>query len=132
MTGRRPRSRKWSICRRGRTGPHAVMNYQSKEQLDIEFVLNVSARIIDSHTVEVQVGLRARAWSGLGSEPIRLDVPGAISTASTTTRLGWGAHREPGDTGLSSGAARRQSNTGCFFNATRRRVICWSATAFLN
>jgi hypothetical protein len=27
------------LFRRGRTGPHAVMNYQSKEQLDIEFVL---------------------------------------------------------------------------------------------
>ena len=40
------------LFRRGRTGPHAVMNYQSKEQLDIEFVLNASARILDAHTIE--------------------------------------------------------------------------------
>ena len=48
MTGRRTSIKEVvDLFRRGRTGPHAVMNYQSKEQLDIEFVLNASARIID-------------------------------------------------------------------------------------
>ena len=67
--------------RRGRTGPHAVMNYQSKEQLDIEFVLNAPARIIDANTVEVAGEVfKARALVlALGAEAIRLDVPGTRS-----------------------------------------------------
>ena len=66
------------LFRRGRTGPHAVMNYQSKEQLDIEFVLNASARILDAHTIEAAGEIfRARTLVlALGSEPIRLDAPG--------------------------------------------------------
>ena len=37
----------------GRSGFHAVMNWQSKEQLSFEFVLNAPATIVDAHTVEV-------------------------------------------------------------------------------
>ena len=67
------------LFRRGRTGPHAVMNYQSKEQLDIEFVLNAPVRIIDANTVEAAGEVfRARALVlALGAEPIRLDTPGS-------------------------------------------------------
>ena len=63
------------LFRRGRTGPHAVMNYQSKEQLDIEFVLNAPARILDARTVEVAGEIfEARTLVlGLGAEPIRLE-----------------------------------------------------------
>src|SRR6516225_4572009 len=59
------------LFRRGRTGPHAVMNYQSKEQLDVEFILNAPARIVDAHTVEVAGEIfRARALVlALGAEP---------------------------------------------------------------
>ena len=66
------------LFRRGRTGPHAVMNYQSKEQLDIEFVLNASARILDAHTIEAAGEIfRARTLVlALGSEPIRLNTLG--------------------------------------------------------
>jgi dihydrolipoamide dehydrogenase len=36
----------------GRSGFHAVMNWQSKEQLSMEYILNAPATIIDAHTVE--------------------------------------------------------------------------------
>ena len=66
------------LFRRGRTGPHAVMNYQSKEQLDIEFILNAEARIIDANSVEVAgETFQARALVlAMGAEAVRLDVPG--------------------------------------------------------
>src|SRR3984893_4493081 len=66
------------LFRRGRSGPHAVMNYQSKEQLDIAFVLNAPARILDARTIEVAGEIiRARALVlALGSEPIRLEGSG--------------------------------------------------------
>jgi 2-oxopropyl-CoM reductase (carboxylating) len=41
------------LFRRGRSLPHGVMNWQSKEQLDLEFVLNAPATVLDGHTVEV-------------------------------------------------------------------------------
>ena len=39
------------LFRAGRIAPHAIMNFQSKEQLDLEYVLNAPGTIIDSHTV---------------------------------------------------------------------------------
>ena len=42
-------------------GPHAIMNYQSKEQLDLEYIFNVPGRIIDAHTVEAAGRHFARA-----------------------------------------------------------------------
>ncbi|HEX9354006.1 MAG TPA: FAD-dependent oxidoreductase, partial [Streptosporangiaceae bacterium] len=42
------------LFKAGRMYPHAIMNWQSKEQLDMEFILNTPARIIDSRTVEVE------------------------------------------------------------------------------
>jgi 2-oxopropyl-CoM reductase (carboxylating) len=42
------------LFKAGRMYPHAIMNWQSKEQLDMEFILNARATIIDSRTVEVQ------------------------------------------------------------------------------
>ena len=41
------------LFKQGRALPHAVMNWQSKEQLDLEFVLNAPATVLDGHTVEV-------------------------------------------------------------------------------
>jgi len=40
------------LFRSGRVGPHAVMNYQSKELLGLEFVLNAEAKLINSHSVQ--------------------------------------------------------------------------------
>jgi pyruvate/2-oxoglutarate dehydrogenase complex dihydrolipoamide dehydrogenase (E3) component len=114
------------LFRRGRTGPHAVMNYQSKEQLDIEFVLNASARIIDSHTVEAAgTVFRARALVlALGSEPIRLDVPGRdLHGVHDYATLVETLDREPGNTVVIAGGSKTAVEYGCFFNATGRRVI---------
>src|ERR1700730_14420497 len=114
------------LFRRGRTGPHAVMNYQSKEQLDIEFVLNASARILDAHTIEAAGEIfRARALVlALGSEPIRLDVPGrnlqGIHDYATLVET---LDCEPGNTVVVAGGSKTAVEYGCFFNATGRRVI---------
>lgn len=40
------------LFRSKRSGPHAHMNWQSAEQLGIEYLLNASARVLDSTTVE--------------------------------------------------------------------------------
>ncbi len=89
------------LFRRGRTGAHAIMNYQSKEQLDIEFVLNAPAQILDAHRIEVAGEvIRARALVlALGSEPIRLDVPGsALKGVHDYTTLVETLDYEPADT----------------------------------
>jgi pyruvate/2-oxoglutarate dehydrogenase complex dihydrolipoamide dehydrogenase (E3) component len=42
-----------ALFKAGRGLPHAVMNWQSKEQLSLEYILNSRATVIDPHTVEV-------------------------------------------------------------------------------
>lgn len=41
------------LVKEGRAGAHALMNVQTKEQLDVEYVLNAWGNVIDKHTVEV-------------------------------------------------------------------------------
>jgi pyruvate/2-oxoglutarate dehydrogenase complex dihydrolipoamide dehydrogenase (E3) component len=114
------------LFRRGRTGPHAVMNYQSKEQLDIEFVLNAPARILDAHAIEVAGEIyKARALVlALGAEAVHLDVPGCdligIHDHATLVET---LDREPGDTIVVIGGGKTAVEYGCFFNATGRRVV---------
>jgi 2-oxopropyl-CoM reductase (carboxylating) len=114
------------LFRRGRTGPHAVMNYQSQEQLDIEFVLNAPARIIDAHTVEV-AGRRFKARAivlGLGARPQRLSVPGRdLKGVYDYTSLVETLDFEPGQTAVVVGGSKTAVEYGCFFNATGRRTI---------
>jgi pyruvate/2-oxoglutarate dehydrogenase complex dihydrolipoamide dehydrogenase (E3) component len=114
------------LFRRGRTGPHAVMNYQSKEQLDIEFVLNAPARIVDARTVEVAGEIfKARALVlGLGAEPIRLKVPGCdLMGVHDYATLVETLDYEPGETVIVIGGGKTAVEYGCFFNATGRRVV---------
>jgi 2-oxopropyl-CoM reductase (carboxylating) len=114
------------LFRRGRSGPHAVMNYQSKEQLEIEFVLNAPAHILDARTIEVAGEVfRARALVlALGAEPIRLDVPGSVlKGVHDYTTLVETLDYEPGDTVVVVGGGKTAVEYGCFFNATGRRVI---------
>ena len=114
------------LFRRGRTGPHAVMNYQSKEQLDIEFVLNAPARIIDANTVEAAGEIfQARALVlALGAEPIRLDAPGSdLDGVHDYTTIVETLDREPGETVVVVGGSKTAVEYGCFFNATGRRVV---------
>jgi pyruvate/2-oxoglutarate dehydrogenase complex dihydrolipoamide dehydrogenase (E3) component len=66
------------LFKAGRSYPHAIMNWQSKEQLDMEFILNTPATIIDEHTVEVD-GQRFSARNLVlctGARTAYPDVPG--------------------------------------------------------
>jgi pyruvate/2-oxoglutarate dehydrogenase complex dihydrolipoamide dehydrogenase (E3) component len=114
------------LFRRGRTGPHAVMNYQSKEQLDIEFLLNARVRIVDANTVEAAgETFRARALVlALGAEPIRLEAPGSdLEGVYDYTTIVETLDREPGEIVVVIGGGKTAVEYGCFFNATGRRVV---------
>ncbi|MBI2311264.1 MAG: NAD(P)/FAD-dependent oxidoreductase [Betaproteobacteria bacterium] len=114
------------LFRRGRTGPHAVMNYQTKEQLDVEFVLNAPAHIVNARTVEVA----GRRFSGralvlaTGARARKLDIPGAglrgvFDYASFVNDLDY----EPGNTIVVVGGGKTAVEYASFFNATGRRVV---------
>jgi pyruvate/2-oxoglutarate dehydrogenase complex dihydrolipoamide dehydrogenase (E3) component len=66
------------LFRGDRNAAHAFMNWQSKEQLGMEYILNTSATVIDQHTVEV-AGERFRARNlvlGTGARTVLPDIPG--------------------------------------------------------
>lgn len=114
------------MFRGGRNGPHAVMNYQSKEQLNIEFVLNAPAEILDAHTVAV-AGRQFRTRNlvlASGARARKLDVEGAdlsgiFDHASLVERLDY----EPGSTVVVAGGGKTAIEYACFFNATGRRTV---------
>lgn len=114
------------VFRAGRNGPHAMMNYQSKEQLAIEYVLNAQGRIIDRHTVEV-AGRRFKAKNlilALGARPQPLGVPGeGLKGVYDYETLVETLDYEPGNTVVVVGGGKTAVEYGCFFNATGRRTI---------
>jgi dihydrolipoamide dehydrogenase len=66
------------LFKAGRMYPHAIMNWQSKEQLGMEYIVNAPATIIDEHTVEVE-GRRFQARNLVlctGARTVYPDVPG--------------------------------------------------------
>jgi pyruvate/2-oxoglutarate dehydrogenase complex dihydrolipoamide dehydrogenase (E3) component len=66
------------LFKAGRGTAHAFMNWQSKEQLDLEYILNTSATVIDAHTVEA-AGERFHAANlvlGIGASPLPPSIPG--------------------------------------------------------
>jgi dihydrolipoamide dehydrogenase len=73
----------------GRNNAHAFMNWQSKEQLGMEYILNATATVLDAHSVEVAgqtytarnlvLGTGARSW--LPDIP-GVDLPGVYDFAS--------------------------------------------------
>ena len=66
------------LFKAGRGTAHAFMNWQSKEQLDLEYILNAPATVIDNHTVEV-AGERFQAdylVLGTGAETALPAIPG--------------------------------------------------------
>jgi dihydrolipoamide dehydrogenase len=66
------------LFKKGRSSAHAFMNWQTKEQLEVEYVLNATARVIDARTVEA-AGRRFEARNlilGVGASPKRPDIPG--------------------------------------------------------
>ena len=114
------------LFRKGRVGPHAIMNYQSKEQLDLEYILNAPGKIIDSHTIEV-AGTQFRARNlvlGLGARPQRVNVPGEnLKGVFDYENLVEDLDYEPGKTVVVVGGSKTAVEYGCFFNATGRRTI---------
>jgi dihydrolipoamide dehydrogenase len=66
------------LFRSQRSGPHAHMNWQSAEQLDIEFVVNAPATVIDARTVTA-AGRTFTADAlvlATGAHAARLGIPG--------------------------------------------------------
>lgn len=62
----------------GRGSAHAFMNWQTKEQLDVEYVLNARATIVDKNTVTAG-GRTFRARNlvlGMGARPVDPGIPG--------------------------------------------------------
>ncbi len=114
------------VFRAGRVGPHAMMNYQSKEQLGLEFILNAEASIINAHTV--QVGDRhfhtKNLVLALGARPAMLKLPGTqlkgvFNSQSLVETLDY----EPDNTVVVVGGRKTAIEYGCFFNATGRRTL---------
>lgn len=114
------------MFRKGRIGPHAIMNFQSKEQLDLEFILNAEAAILDEHSVEV-AGETYHAENlviGLGARSNILNIPGRdLKGVFTYETLVEDLDYEPGDTVIVVGGGKTAVEYGCFFNATGRRTI---------
>lgn len=114
------------MFRSGRTGPHALMNFQSKEQLDLEFVLGEAGTVLDAHTVVV-AGHTYKAGNivlATGSRSKTLDIDGQNLTGvfnyvSLVDTLDY----EPGSTAVVIGGGKTAVEYGCFFNATGRRTI---------
>jgi dihydrolipoamide dehydrogenase len=67
-----------NLFRKGRSTAHAFMNWQTKEQLEVEYVLNAPARVLDANTVEA-AGQKFKGRNlvlGTGASPSRPAVPG--------------------------------------------------------
>jgi pyruvate/2-oxoglutarate dehydrogenase complex dihydrolipoamide dehydrogenase (E3) component len=114
------------MFRHGRTGPHAFMNFQSKEQLDLEFVLGARGRIVDAHTVAAG-GRTYRARNlvlatGARSKDLAVEgqgLKGVYDYASLVDTL----DDEPGPTAVVVGGGKTAIEYGCFFSATGRRTL---------
>jgi dihydrolipoamide dehydrogenase len=105
---------------RGRSSAHAFMNWQTKEQLDVEYVLNAPARLVDAATVEV-AGRRFTARKlvlGLGAHSRHpdipgIDLPGVFDFVSLVENLDY----EPGRCVI-IGGGKTALEYGSFFHAT--------------
>jgi pyruvate/2-oxoglutarate dehydrogenase complex dihydrolipoamide dehydrogenase (E3) component len=62
----------------GRGSAHAFMNWQTKEQLEVEYILNARATIVDRNTVEAagQTFKTKNLVLGMGARPIKPQIPG--------------------------------------------------------
>ncbi|MBA2426224.1 MAG: NAD(P)/FAD-dependent oxidoreductase [Actinobacteria bacterium] len=67
-----------NLFRDGRVTAHAFMNWQTKEQLEVEYVVNAPGRALDPHTVEAagQTFDTRTVVIGLGAHQKPLAVPG--------------------------------------------------------
>jgi 2-oxopropyl-CoM reductase (carboxylating) len=105
----------------GRASAHAFMNWQTKEQLDVEYVLNARATIVDAETVTV-AGRTFRADNlvlGMGARPVvppdvpGLDRPGVFDFVSLVEELDYEPTRC-----VIIGGSKVAMEYGAFFHAT--------------
>jgi len=116
------------LFRSQRSGPHAHMNWQSAEQLRIEYVLNAEARVVDAHTVDV-AGQRFKARAlvlATGSRATKLgvqgeDLPGVFDYASLVEDLDYEPRRV-----VVIGGSKVAVEYASFFHAVGRptTVVC--------
>lgn len=108
------------VFKKGRNNPHAFMNWQSKEQLGMEYILNAKAEVLDKNTVEVggrryhakNLVLATGARSYLPDVP-GLDLPGVYDFASLIEDLNY----EPSRCVI-IGGSKIALEYGSFFQAT--------------
>jgi 2-oxopropyl-CoM reductase (carboxylating) len=111
------------LFRAGRVRAHAFMNWQTKTQLDVEYVLNAPARALDRHTVEA-AGRTFRSRTivlALGARQQPLDesicpggsLPGVYDFASLVEDLDYEPRRC-----VIIGGSKVAAEYGSFFQAT--------------
>ncbi len=105
----------------GRGSAHAFMNWQTKEQLDVEYVLNARATIVDANTVTA-AGRTFHADNlvlGMGARPVvpagvpGLDRPGVFDFVSLVEELDYEPNRC-----VIIGGSKVAMEYGSFFQAT--------------
>jgi dihydrolipoamide dehydrogenase len=104
----------------GRGSLHAFMNWQTKEQLEVEYVLNARATIVDNTTVTA-AGRTFRARNlvlGMGARPVQPDIPGldlrgVYDFVSVVEELDYEPTRC-----VIIGGSKTAMEYGCFFQAT--------------
>lgn len=110
------------LFRSGRSRSHAFMNWQTKEQLGVDYLLNVAAHAVDRHTVAVPALDRTFTAGavvlGLGARPGRpsvpgIELPGVFDFASLVEDLDY----EPSRC-VVIGGGKTSLEYGSFFNAT--------------
>jgi pyruvate/2-oxoglutarate dehydrogenase complex dihydrolipoamide dehydrogenase (E3) component len=109
-----------NLFRAGRSSAHAFMNWQSKEQLEIEYILNTPARALDAHTVEaagrtfsarnlvLNLGARSKHPDVPG-----VDLPGVFDFATLVEELDYEPTRA-----VVIGGGKTSLEYGSFFHAT--------------
>ncbi len=114
------------LFRAGRNGLHAIMNFQSKEQLDMEYILNAEAEIIDKNTIKV-AGREFRTKNlilAMGARPQQLEMPGHdLNGVYDYEALVEDLDYDPSETVVVIGGGKTAVLYACFFNATGRRTI---------
>jgi 2-oxopropyl-CoM reductase (carboxylating) len=83
------------LFKKGRNNAHAFMNWQSKEQLDMEYILNAEATVIDKNTVEVN-GERFTAKNIVLATGVRTYLPPEIKGLDKTGVYDFASLIDPG------------------------------------
>ncbi len=88
------------LFKRGRVSAHAFMNWQTKTQLEVSYILNADARALDPHTVEAAGRtFRTRAIvlaTGARQNPLQVpggDLPGVFDYATLVEELDYEPQR---------------------------------------